>query len=820
MDGRTLSRQLTHRTDSLVKDLTTGLAGHGDPRWCMVAVGGYGRMELCPFSDIDLLLLVDTKARQEEIETALQRLLYPLWDRGFTVGYSVRTVKQSVSDTRNDFFFRTSLLDARYLCGKRVLFDELMSACSEDRVLRNTRRFFFDLEAHIEKRHHDYGDASYTLEPDIKEGTGSLRDYHCLLWVTRVASLDRSAGRQALDLARVDHDELEDAAANLLSIRYALHELAGRKVDRLSFEYQESLAERLGFKGNGNETAAELLMRSFHCSALAVKSITGSFRAQLGVEFRARWKRRPRPMGKDFIVSANLISFSDPDQVRRRPGLVMDAFVLMADQGVSLSHHARNTVRKSLENTDFLRQDNCVKQGFLRILSARHSLEALTSMLETGVLERFLPEFAALKGRTQVDVYHTFTTDLHSIRTVHELNALREEKPEVFTLIKDLEALFLAALLHDIGKGYGRPHAVIGASMVRDIATWLGFSGESADLAAFLVHHHLLLPDIAYRRDLSEEKVALECARSARDSQALAMLYLLSIADSRATGPRAWDDWKARLLQELFQKAMNCLQRGVLRDPQTMIVLNERWGELIRETPSDARSPGSGRLWALPQAYVIHTETGQIRRHLSLSSSLQGPDDIALDVMDNGDHTRVTMIARDRPGLFALLAGILTLNHLDILSSQVFTWLDKVAVDTFHVLTPWEDYSGWDRIRGQFRAACSGSMDVGAAVDETRPLRTGPAIRSTSRPRVSLDNVFSDFFTLVEVHAPRRFGLLYRMARCITDLKLDIHRAFLSHTGDPCTDVFYVVDEFGEKIVDPGVMQTVEEELFRAIGQP
>jgi [protein-PII] uridylyltransferase len=728
-------------------------------------------------------------------------------------------VKQSVRDTRFDFFFRTSLLDARYLCGKRELFDELMRACKGNRALRDTRRFFLDLEAHIEKRHRRFGDASYTLEPDIKEGTGSLRDYHCLLWVTGVASLDGSTGGQALDLARVDHDELEDAAGNLLSIRYALHELAGRKVDRLSFEYQQTLADRLGFKGNGNETASELLMRSFHCSALAIKSITGSFRAQLGVEFKTRWRTRPRPLGKDFLVSANLISFSHPDEVARRPGLVMDAFGLVADQGLSLSYHARNIVRRSLETVESLRLDNGAKQGFIRILRGRHCLAALTTMLETGILERFLPEFAPLKGRTQVDVYHTFTTDLHSIRTVHELRVLEEEESEVFGLIEDKEALYLAALLHDIGKGYGRPHAVIGASMVHDIAVWLGFPGNSADLAAFLVHHHLLLPDIAYRRDLSEEKVSLECARIARDGQTLAMLYLLSIADSRATGPRAWDDWKASLLQELFQKAMNSLQRGVLRDPQTMIVLNARWGELIGDIPSESRTYGGGRLWVLPQAYVIHTEADHIRRHLSLGSSLKGQDDIALVIMNNGGHTKVTMITRDRPGLFALLTGILTINHLDILSSQVFTWLDGVAVDTFHVLTPWEDFSGWERIRGQFKAACSGAMDLGAAVAETRPLRTGLAIRSTSRPSVSLDNVFSDFFTLIEVHAPRSSGLLYRIARCISALKLDIHRAFLSHTGDPCTDVFYVVDEFGEKIVEPARVHTVEDEIIRAIGQ-
>jgi len=808
-DGRALARALTDRTDGTVIAIAQGLDGRVRLKWCMAAVGGYGRRELCPHSDIDLLLLVDRRASLQETEKALQALLYPLWDKGFTVGYSVRTVKQALRDSRDDFFFRTALLDARYLCGSMELFDSLVHGRAKESHFRDMRKFLEFLEAHIAKRHARYGDASYILEPDIKEGNGSLRDYHCVQWIFKAASLNPKAGPVASCLSDEDRAEIDEAAGNLLGIRFLLHEVAGRKTDRLSFEYQRPLAERLGYRGNGNETAAELLMRVFHCAALTVKSISGSLRSQLAVDF-GLGKRGSCPTGPDFRHVNGLISFADPGSIAVRPELLMDIFVLQSGLGGVLSSHARNVVRGSLDLVDASRHTDSLKKGFIRTLMGRHCLEALTAMLETGMLERFIPEFTTIRGRTQVDVYHTWTVDLHSVRTVHELSLLGQEVPEIFGLVRDRDALHLAAFLHDIGKGYGRPHAVIGASMARDMAVRLGFTEKNADLVAFLVHHHLLLPDIAYRRDLSEEKVALECARIARDEQTLAMLYLLSLADSRATGPRAWDDWKAMLLRELFTKSLNSLQRGVLRDPNTMIVLEERWSGLIREVQG-------GRLWVLPQAYVIHTETGLIKRHLRLSSGITSLDDISLDTLDRGGHTRIAVITRDRPGLFASLAGIFAMNHLTIVSAQVFTWLDGIAVDTFHVIPPWDDYAHWDRVKDHFKAACAGKLDIARGVAETKPLRKESAMTSSWQPRVAVDNAFSDFYTLIEVRSPGRFGLLYRMAREISSLGLDIHRAFLSHTGDPCTDVFYVVDELGEKITDKGMIAKIEQGIVHAL---
>lgn len=817
MNGKKLCAELTEKTDRIIEGLTTDLASDTRLKWCIVAVGGYGRRELCPFSDIDLLILSDSKARQQEFSKALQNMLYPLWDLKYTVGYSVRTIKQAVNDTRDDFFFRTSLLDARYLCGSRSMFDELMSSCSKDRYLRDTGKFLRYLDAHIQKRHDKYGDASYNLEPDIKEGMGSLRDYHCLMWIRKAASCNPDMNPSLLHLNDMDAREIEEAADNLITIRYHLHKLAGRKADRLSFDYQSPLAEKLGYRGNGNETASELLMRSFHCSALSIKSVAGALMAKLNAAFNSRRSMRPRLLNQSYLFADGLISFERPDDVPARPDLVIGIFASMSEHGGTLSFEARDLVRKSLNEGEPAWLAPSSTDMFLRILMGRHCLDALSAMLETGVLERFMPEFKSIKGRTQVDIYHTYTTDLHTIRTIHELHALRREEHDAFKLIKDHETLYLAAFLHDIGKGAGKPHAAIGAQISRRIASRMGFPEKNADMISFLVRNHLLLPDTAYRSDLSEEKVALDCARTARDEQTLSMLYLLSIADSRATGPRAWDDWKSRLLKELYIKALHSLQRGVLRDPQTMIILEERWSSLIREMPAESGQRRGGGLWVLPQAYVIHTPTDLIKRHLRLSAQIKGPQDIALDLSDRGDHARLTIITKDRPGLFALLAGILTINHLDILSAQVFTWINAIAVDTFHVVVPWKDYTGWDRIREHFTAASTGRMDIGQSIATAKPLLTEPTIQSSTRPGITLDNDSSDFFTLISVRSRRSHSLLYKIACSLSSLKLNIHRAFLSHTGDPCTDVFYVVDELGEKILDEGTIHEVERELLLQI---
>ena len=817
MDGKSLSRELTRRTDSTIAGLFKSRFGTKRPPWAIVALGGYGRQDLCPFSDVDILLLTRRKTAKDEIDKALHEMLYPLWDEGYTVSYSVRTTRQVLDDSRSDFFLRTSLLDARFVCGEKTLFDELEHAMAAHRHFRDAGSFIRNLHAHVKKRHDLYGDTSYILEPDIKEGHGGLRDYHCILWVMKVysyAPLDRGF---PAPLSSMDAEELDKAVGFLLKVRFSLHEASGRKNDRLFFEYQETLASSLGYESNGYETGAELFMRHFHRSALIVKSISDAVLSQYAFDLSLERHPGERSIGKNFKLSSGRLCFTEPEKISERPELLLDLFAHMSDLGAAMSSETRHKVREALELLALGRQNRDAKNAFIRILTGNHPAMALVSMQETGVLESFLPEYEPIKGRTHFDVYHTYTTDLHSIITVQELKSLENHEPDVFARVADKEVLYLAAFLHDIGKGYGRPHACTGAPIAHEIASWLGFSDTRADQVAFLVRHHLLLPDTADKRDLSEEKVVLDCAQTVRDPRALSMLYLLSIADSKATGPRAWNDWRATLLRELYLKTLHSLQRGILRDPRNMIVLEQTWSQLISRVPTELGSRHGGRLWALPQAYILDTEPEAIKRHLELGARLASREDLFLDSRERGEHTSLTMITRDRPGLFAMLTGLLAVNHLDVVSAKVFTWLDGIAVDEFTVVTPWKDSGRWEKITKEFGLMASGAVDIGKRVSTTRPLKNGCTCTVSADPAVTLDNDLSDFFTVIEVRASQKFGLLFRMAQAISSLGLDIHRAFLTHTMDPCTDVFYVVDESGEKITDSAVEDRVKRTILQAI---
>jgi [protein-PII] uridylyltransferase len=817
MNGRQLSLQLTDHTDKTITGLFEMRFGTGRLRWTIVALGGYGRRELCPFSDVDIILLTERWIAKGEIQKALQDMMYPLWDEGYTVSYSVRTIRQTLRDSRDDFFLRTSLLDARFVCGSKVIFDDFEHAIAKDSRFKDAQSFLEDLAAHVAKRHEKCGDASYILEPDIKDGHGGLRDYQCIVWMDKIISFSRMNRNTSEVLSSVDRNELEKAVDHLLKIRFSLHKISGRKNDRIYFEHQQSLAKSLEYRPNGYESGPELFMKDFHRSALLVKSISEAVLSTYSRQLGLIKSKGDGPVDSCFKLVAGQLSFDDALDIHERPELIITLFLHMSELGTGISGAARQQIRDSLALLDRVRENAGAKSIFLKIISGKNPALALTAMLEMGVLERFIPEFETIKGRTQIDVYHIHTTDLHSILTLSEIHALKLEEKEIFEEIADKEVLFLAALLHDIGKGCGRPHSETGAPIACSIAKWLGFSEERCNLLSFLVRHHLLLPDIAYKRDLSDEKLAIDCAQTAKDISTLSMLYLISVADARATGPRAWNEWKSSLLRELYVKALHSLQRGILRDPMNMILLNERWKQLITDVPSELGSRHGGRLWALPQAYILNTELKTIKNHLVLSAGLFSQDEIMIDMQDMCNHTILTIIARDRPGLFSMLTGILTINHLDILSSKVFTWLDGIAVDEFIVTAPWKGYTQWNKIAEQFRLASSGAFDIAKNVSTTKPLKNQPKISSSSKPTITVDNELSDFFTMIEVHSPRKFGLLFHISRTISSLNLDIHRALLSHSGDPCTDVFYVVDATGEKITDCELKNKIMEEILKVI---
>lgn len=817
VSGPGLARELSSRADRHIRTLFDSCQPQAMSRWSIVALGGYGRKEICPFSDLDILFLLEKKPAAQEIENTLKETLYPLWDAGFNASYSVRTIHEVLLDARTDFFFHTSLLDARHICGSETAYRKCMRVLAADRSLNDGRQFISRLSFHTRKRHEKFGDASYFLEPHIKDGRGGLRDHQSIVWIEKVLKNGRSRFTPLIFPA--DRRELDAAAEFMLKSRFMLHRLTEGKTDRLHLEYQEDLAGILGYGSRAGESPVEVFLREFHLRAVTVRTVLDTMLRFLDRPRGIRSFLNRKKCDGRFILFSGLLSFFRPEELKDDPLIVMSAFVKMAREGLSLTPEARSQIKSLSEYDTSLKESVEGCSDLLNILRSPGAENTLTSMLETGVLEQLVPEFSAIHGRTIFDVYHTHTVDLHSIHTVCALNGLKDDEQGVLARVTDLEVLYFSAFFHDIGKGYSKPHTDSGAEIVRAVAPRFGFDHDRTELAAFLVKNHLIMPELAYGRDLSEEKVVSSLARLVATPRRLSMLYLLSVADSRATGPEAWNEWKAALLRELYTRTINILEKGLFKDPENAMRLEEKWHRLIREAEGNENM--SGRLWALPQAYILAGNLKDIKRHLAVSSTLSGRDGLIVETDSRAGHVLVTFITRDRPGLFSLLAGLLAINRLEIISAKIFTWYDGTVIDTFMVITPWPDYRGFNSMQHQFRDVLSGKIRLEDRIMRIKPLRTTgdpETVPSEDAASVAIDNDTSDFFTIIHVQACRRAGLIHGLSRAVSSLHLDIHRAFLTRTSDLVTGVFYVVDKDGEKLWGEEAQNEVLRTIREVIG--
>lgn len=802
--GLAQARKRSWDVDNRIRTLFEAHYGHDHDGWCITAVGGYGREDLCPHSDIDLLIILKKRKSQDELQAILSTTIYPLWDDGLSASYSIRTIRQALSDSRSDFFFQTSLLDMRHICGDSRVCDKLEQGLRKTlQGKRQLRQFYRDLSLHSQKRHAKFGDASYILEPDLKDGQGGLRDYHGMLWLAQaVLNVKETAALETMGIiSSLDRSEIERALDFLLRLRSRLHTISGRKNDRLSFEYQEIIAREFAFEGCRTKTAVETLMQDLHRSTLTIKSICTAVFTSLRTNLGLADSKTARTLGREFTVTSGLIAFADRD--RERPEELITIFEPLARYDYDLHPSARTFIRNNLDLATKAQKYPGARRAFLSILECPSASKALTLMLELGLLERFIPETEKIKGRIQYDIYHTYTVDMHSIHTTAHLRVLRALEPEAYAHVRNPAALFLAGFLHDIGKGHGRDHAHTGAGIAYAIARRLDLPRESAELVRFLVLNHLILANTAVRRDLSEEKVAFDCARTAKDAQRLSMLYLLTIADSYATGEAAWTDWKAVLVKELYHKTLTILLKGDLKDPRDIRRLDHKWEILIERINVEPSIQEAGGLWVLPQAYILAFDVPTIIEHLRLSSGIQTLHDIHVHVAPQGGHFALTVIARDRPGLIALLTGILASRHINIHTAKVFTWQSGLAIDVFEVSPPWSDYDAWDQIAVIFRRMVEGEIDLAKALTETRPLlKQQRKVNSLTTPTVVIDNDSSDFFTLIEVYAEDRIGLLHAVTKALHIQGLDIHRAIITNKADLAVDIFYIVDAAGNKIED------------------
>ncbi|MDY6973778.1 MAG: HD domain-containing protein, partial [Thermodesulfobacteriota bacterium] len=528
--------------------------------FAFVGVGGYGRLELCPYSDIDIMILFDKKI-PSQAKNIVEEVLYPLWDLGLDIGYGTRTIKDCLILSRNDFEVLTSMMNSRFVCGNSKTYLYLNEELEKKVISKKAIVFGQWLKERDSIRVETFGDATYLLEPNLKEGTGGLRDYHHILWLAGAVfglKTPRDLEYSGI-LSHYEYHELTDNVKFIGLVRNQLHLLSGRKNDCLNFEYQEKIANRLGFRDIKGIPAVEQFLGKLHSSMTSIKTLYRSFVVRQLPKKRGPKAAEQTDISKGLYFHNEEINFDSATIILLNPFLLLEVFQQRSIVRRPLSIEARRLVREFLYLVDdAFRASEKATQGFLNIINSKYASDTLDEMFETGFLDRFIPEFAQIRDRVQFDAYHTFPVGRHILETVRFLKNVADQKDilllDIFSDLKNPEALFLSGLFHDIGKTKGTGHARKGLAITRTILKRFRYEEEASEDILFLVSNHLLLAETATRRDLNDEKVVVQCARTIGDVERLKMLYLLTWADSRATGPGAWNEWIANLVQELFFK--------------------------------------------------------------------------------------------------------------------------------------------------------------------------------------------------------------------------------------------------------------------------
>jgi [protein-PII] uridylyltransferase len=805
--------------------------------YAIVALGGYGREEQSLHSDVDLLFLFG-KRIPADAENLIREMIYPLWDIGMDVGYATRSLKECLSLASKDLNVLTPVMDARFICGMSMLYSELMSRIRDKVIRKHPERILEQLVAYTHGRHAQFGDSAHLLEPNLKEGQGGLRDYHTMLWVARL-EVDL---RQPRDLeffgllSHTEFQELWEALRFVWTVRNHLHHISRRKCDQLHFENQITIAERLKYKSEAGQQPVERFLGELHRRMELVKQQHLMLLHELGMAKKGRRRAESKiPLEGIEIVSSGMLNFTGPEAILKRPELLIRIFEESARLKTPLGGEVKRLVREFLYLVGpAYRSAPEIVRVFERILQAPEAnAGVLDDMLTTGFLGAFIPEFQRISNRIQYDEYHLFPVDKHLLRTVHTIKQLacddRLSEPlfaRIHRELKNKAPLFWAALMHDIGKAEAdMDHSQTGAEIVRRILSEKGLTSEEAETAAFLVREHLYLIKTATRRDIHDEETAIVCAQRIKDVERLKMLYLLTVADSMATGPAAWNDWTSHLLREFFLKVLNVLEGGELASDKAVTAIARKRQSLLAAACSEAARRRIEDLFPmLAPRYLLSVPEEHIASHIELFQRLEKAD-FVWDIQPSaeGATRKVTICAQDRPGLVASMAGVFTLNNINILDVQVFTWRNRTALDVFEVTPPPDmifEEEKWRRAEEHLHAVLAGTLDLAAALKPRLDAASGFKPRTVRRPhRVRVDNTSSSFFTILEVFTYDFPGLLYSISDVLFRCELDIWVAKIATKVDQVVGVFYVRDLSGQKVDNPDRVSAIKEALLQRLPQ-
>jgi len=799
--------------------------------YAVIALGGYGRGEQCVHSDVDLQILFNKKV-PAEAEEIVRETVYPLWDIGLEVGYATRSVKECVRLAKSDIEVLTSILDARFLCGQSSLYAALTDQLRQEILFKMPEKLIARLIKTNCTRHLKFGDSAYLLEPNIKEGQGGLRDYHTMLWIAHVLS-DLKQPRDLEFQGYLSHEEftnLTKALGFIWDVRNRLHLMTGRKCDQLYLEYQVQLAQEMNFMQENGQKPVERFMGELHGKMEYVKQLHLMFIYEQGFEYASKRKRKLKKLTpvQGLTIYRNRLGFKSAEEIINTPLLLIKIYEESARLKLPLSAEANRLVWEfsHLVNKSFRSSPEVVKSFEKILVAPAPTFNVLNEMLRSKFLEHFIPQFKAIVNRIQYNEYHIYPVDKHTLRTVQAIKRFSTKKAddplcrEIYKNLYKRKLLLWAALLHDIGKGRpGAHHALQGAVLVQDILEEKEYSSRDIATVRFLVQEHLLLVKTATRRDLHDEETAIYCARTIKSVRRLKMLYLLTAADSMSTGPKAWNEWTAALLKDLFFKVLSILEKGELASKKAELTVGRKKRKIIESVATPAEQEELSALADLMEPrYWIYTSVADMLAHIRLFRRIYDEPFVWEISGKNDPQTRtVTICAHDCSGLFSKIAGVFTLHNLNILDVQAYTWRNNIALDIFKVQAPADYYfedETWMRAQNDLKDSLTGRLDLAESVNaRIQSQRKKSVSISTQIPKINIDNISSSFFTIIEVFAYDFTGLLFGVTDALFNCGLDIRVAKIATKVDQVVDVFYVRDSDGQKADAPEHTENIKDAI-------
>ena len=801
----------------------------------IISVGGYGRREMAPFSDVDLLFLTPYKMTPWS-ENVIETVLYLLWDLKLKVGHSSRSIKDCLRLGSDDYTIRTAMLEHRFVCGDINLASQLNEKLWKNLFSGTAKDFISAKLKERENRHEKHGQR-YMVEPNVKEGKGGLRDLQSLYWIAKyVYQTQNISDLVDLNVFRSDeYLQFEQAEEFLWAVRCQMHHLADRAIEQLSFDLQVEVASAMGYHDSRDQRAVEIFMQDYFRHATRVGDLTRIFLTSLEAVhakdeplLERIFKRKPK-IDNNYIVIHNRLAIKSEKEFLTNPINLLKLFSEALRTGLLIHPNAMRLVSANLAmvNNEF-RASTEAQQIFLELLLKHGNPErALRRMNELGFLAKFIPEFEPIVAMMQFNMYHSYTVDEHTIQCLKTLaqiekSELVEELPIASSILKDgvnRKVIYIALLLHDIGKGRSDDHSILGAKIAKQVSPRLGLNKQETETVEWLVRYHLLMSDMAQKRDISDPRTVRDFAKAVQSVKRLNLLTVLTVCDVRSVGPDTWNNWKATLIRQLYAETKAILEQGAeaLNRENRMTEAKKALREKLSEWDNKDIKIETGR------HYPPYWQGFQVDAQFAFAKLLRnlGADEIKIELTPDTDRdaTRICFALSDHPGIFSRLAGALALVGANVVDARSYTSKDGFATAAFWIQdgdgSPYNQ-ARFSRLRRMIEKTLSGEVITREAIKERDKFKKREKAFKVPTS-ITFDNEGSEIYTIIEVDTRDRPGLLFDLTRTLANMNVYIASAVIATYGEQVVDSFYVKDMFGLKFHSESKQKKLEQNLRQAI---